>query len=116
MTPEQDRATGTDDETRDEMSEPSAPEEAAWERVRRSATGMRHHEAKTATETARRIAEDAPRPGQDAVIARAEVEEWERITETLTVHAGSYDPESDPYVQGQRAGRARRYRAPIPHR
>ncbi|MET9894646.1 hypothetical protein ABZZ47_31420 [Streptomyces sp. NPDC006465] len=91
--------------------EPSEREHAVWDRVRRAATGMNHHEAKAALEEARRAAEDgSPGEGQ-APDARAEADEWERITDTLADHAGSYDPATDPFVQGQLAARTHRAQA-----
>ncbi|MEU8983006.1 hypothetical protein [Streptomyces sp. NPDC048309] len=96
----------------DNVPEPSAQEHAAWARVRRSATGMRHHEARTALEAARKAAGDGSLGAGDALIARAEADEWERITETLVDHAGTYDPAGDPFVQGELAGRAHRGEAP----
>ncbi|MFG2361589.1 hypothetical protein ACGFY3_08065 [Streptomyces mirabilis] len=101
MSLEQHRASGPVDDTGDEVPEPSDAERAAWARVRRSATGMRHHEARSALATARKAARDGSLTGRDAVVARAEVEEWERVTGTLADHAGPYDPADDPFVQGE---------------
>ncbi|MFG2313340.1 hypothetical protein ACGFS9_32490 [Streptomyces sp. NPDC048566] len=86
--------------------EPSAQERAAWDRVCAAATGMNHHRAKAALEEARRTAEDAADAG-----ARAERDEWERITGALADHAGSYDPEADPFVQGRLTARSNRAQA-----
>jgi hypothetical protein len=91
--------------------EPSPQESEAWDRVRRAATGMTHHQAKAALEAARKAAKNSADTGPDAVIRQAELEEWERVTETLADHAGEYDPRSDPYVQGALAARADRERA-----
>ncbi|MFD6286136.1 hypothetical protein [Streptomyces sp. NPDC060205] len=112
MSPQQDRASGLVDDTSDEVVEPTQDERDAWERVRRSAQGMRHHEAKTAWEDAREAAEDGSRTGRDALIAQAEADEWERITQALFDHAGAYDSADDPFVQGELEGRA--HHAPPP--
>ncbi|MCX5001530.1 hypothetical protein OHB05_02655 [Streptomyces sp. NBC_00638] len=91
--------------------EPSERDHAVWDRVRRAATGMNHHEAKAALEEARKAAEGgAPGEGQTRD-ARTEADEWERITDTLADHAGSYDPATDPFVQGQLAARTHRAQA-----
>ncbi|MFD5634589.1 MULTISPECIES: hypothetical protein [unclassified Streptomyces] len=91
--------------------EPSEREHAVWDRVRRDATGMNHHRAKAALDDARKAAEDASSGGTTAPDTRTEVDEWERITEALADHAGSYDPATDPFVQGQLTARAHRARA-----
>ncbi|MFE2515809.1 hypothetical protein [Streptomyces mirabilis] len=111
MSLEQRRASGPVDDTGDEVPEPSDEERAAWARVRRSATGMRHHEARSALATAREAARGGSPTGRGAVVARAEVEEWERVTGTLADHAGPYDPADDPFVQGEQD--ARDGRAPV---
>ncbi|WP_051370669.1 hypothetical protein [Streptomyces sp. 142MFCol3.1] len=90
----------------DAGAHPSEQEHAAWSRVRRTATGMGHHAAKNALVAARKAAEDDSLIGQDAFLARAVAEEWERIAETLADHAGTYDPADDPFVQGELAARA----------
>ncbi|MFD9461816.1 hypothetical protein [Streptomyces sp. NPDC060027] len=91
--------------------EPSEREHAVWDRVRRAATGMNHHKAKAALDGARKAAEGgSPGEGQ-ARDARTEADEWERITDTLADHAGSYDPATDPFVQGQLAARTNRAQA-----
>ncbi|MFD8925674.1 hypothetical protein [Streptomyces mirabilis] len=105
MSLEQHRASGPVDDTGDEVPEPSDEERAAWARVRRSATGMCHHEARSALATARKAARGGSPTGRDAVVARAEVEEWERVTGTLADHAGPYDPADDPFVQGEQDAR-----------
>lgn len=105
MSLEQHRASGPVDDTGDEVPEPSDEERAAWARVRRSATGMRHHEARSALATARKAARGGSPTGRDAVVARAEAEEWERVTGTLADHEGSYDPADDPFVQGEQDAR-----------
>ncbi|WP_221350801.1 hypothetical protein [Streptomyces beigongshangae] len=120
MSLEEDRASGLDetyddtyDETYDGAAEPSGDERDAWARVRRSATGMCHHEAKEALEDARRAAAgDEALTGRDTLIAQAEIEEWERITEALSGHAGAYDSADDPFVRGELEGRA--HHAPTP--
>jgi hypothetical protein len=109
---EQDRVSGLVDDMNDEVAEPSDDERDAWARVRRSATGMRHHEAKEALERAREAAGDGTLTGRDALVAQAEIEEWERITEALFDHAGVYDSADDPFVQGELEGRA--HHGPIP--
>ncbi|MEW2162837.1 hypothetical protein AB0912_07525 [Streptomyces sp. NPDC007084] len=96
--------------------EPSATERAAWERVRAAATGMNHHQAKAAFEDAERAAAQRADDGPDPAAIRAELEEWERITGTLADHAGSYDPATDPFVQGQLTARANRARASVRRR
>ncbi|MFJ1602473.1 hypothetical protein ACIOHS_03720 [Streptomyces sp. NPDC088253] len=106
MSLEQHRASGPVDDMGDEVPEPSGEERAAWARVRRSATGMGHHEARSALATARKAAHSGSLTGQGAVVARAEVEEWERVTGTLADHAGPYDPADDPFVQGEQDARA----------
>ncbi|MGW3818419.1 hypothetical protein [Streptomyces sp. NPDC005046] len=93
--------------------EPSEQEHAVWDRVRRAATGMNHHEAKAALEEARKVTEDSSPGDGQAPEARTEADEWERITDTLADHAGSYDPATDPFVQGQLAARTHRARASL---
>ncbi|MFF3886528.1 hypothetical protein [Streptomyces sp. NPDC001914] len=88
--------------------EPSEREHAVWDRVRRTATGMNHHRAKAALDDAREAAEAGSDGGTSASDAWTEVDEWERITEALADHAGSYDPAADPFVQGQLTARSRR--------
>ncbi|MER5473252.1 hypothetical protein [Streptomyces sp. NPDC002685] len=96
--------------------EPSEREHAAWERVRSAATGMNHHRAKAALDDARKAAADLSSPGRQTLDARAEADEWERITDTLADHAGSYDPATDPFVQGQLAALTHRAQAPAQRR
>ncbi|MEU6277043.1 hypothetical protein ABZ871_32260 [Streptomyces populi] len=91
--------------------EPSEREHAVWDRVRRTATGMDHHRAKAALDEARKAAEEGSADGGTAPDARTELDEWERITDVLADHAGSYDPAADPFVQGQLAARSNRARA-----
>ncbi|MFF7886315.1 hypothetical protein ACFZDJ_18860 [Streptomyces sp. NPDC007896] len=105
MSLEQHRTSGPVDDTGDEVPEPSDEERAAWARVRRSATGMGHHEARPALAVARKAARSGALTGRGAVVARAEAEEWERVTETLADHAGPYDPADDPFVQGEQDAR-----------
>lgn len=91
--------------------EPSGQEHAAWDRVRDAATGMNHHQAKAAFEKAEQAAGDGASEGRESPGTRAELDEWERITDTLADHAGSYDPAADPFVQGQLTARANRAQA-----
>ncbi|MFF2512594.1 hypothetical protein [Streptomyces sp. NPDC058086] len=105
MSLEQHRTSGPVDDTGDEVSEPSDEERAAWARVRRSATGMGHHEARSALAIALKAARSGGLTGRGAVVARAETEEWERVTETLADHAGPYEPADDPFVQGEQDAR-----------
>lgn len=93
------------DDTGDAVLEPADEERAAWARVRRSATGMGHHEARSALAVARKAARGGALTDRGAVVARAEAEEWERVTETLADHAGPYDPADDPFVQGEQDAR-----------
>jgi hypothetical protein len=91
---------------------PTGDERAAWEDVRRRATGMSHHESKAARDAARHAARSHSLTGGEAVRAEAEVEEWERVTDALADHAGTYDPEIDPFVQGEKAARTRHVPGP----
>ncbi|MFG3280482.1 hypothetical protein [Streptomyces sp. NPDC048111] len=96
-----------------EAEGPTAAERAGREAVRRQAQGMGHHEAARAF---RRLAAAPDSPSEDEVDELddpsdtpdggrrvAELAEWERIVEQLSLHAGTYDVDSDPYVQGERA-------------
>ncbi|MCM2423520.1 hypothetical protein [Streptomyces sp. RKAG293] len=81
--------------------------------VRRAARGMAHHEAEEELEKAQ-SEEDGGKQGgeqgedgEDGPISPA-VEEWERIVDLLTTHAGPYDPDSDPFVQGELTAHANR--------
>ncbi|MFI1439576.1 hypothetical protein [Streptomyces fructofermentans] len=98
--------TGFADDDAGGPAGPTSEEHAAWADVRRRATGMTHHEAKAAREEARAAARSRSLTGPDAVRARAEAEEWERVTESMADHAGPYDPRCDPFVQGEEAARA----------
>ncbi|MFD8738803.1 hypothetical protein ACFV06_28385 [Streptomyces sp. NPDC059618] len=108
-----------------EEREPTEREHAVWDRVRRAATGMNHHRAKAALGEARKAAEreaegeeavgEGPADGTKARDARTEADEWERITDALADHAGSYDPGTDPFVQGQLAARSHRVRTSVRH-
>ncbi|MEU1042456.1 hypothetical protein ACFYP4_21550 [Streptomyces sp. NPDC005551] len=84
---------------------PTGEERAAWEDVRRRATGMSHHESKAARDAARHAAKSDALTDGETARADAEVEEWERVTDALADHAGTYDPEIDPFVQGEKAAR-----------
>lgn len=95
----------TGSETADSVDEAHAVRSS----VRRSARGMAHHEAEEALEKAR-SEEDSGEHGEDGEddpISPA-VEEWERIVDLLTTHAGPYDPDSDPFVQGELTAHANR--------
>ncbi|MFJ2647753.1 hypothetical protein ACIO1C_13595 [Streptomyces sp. NPDC087420] len=94
----------------------AAEEKAGRHAVRRRARGMSHHEVAAALEDARsRLPEESGDGGEveatdDPSNARtlAEFEEWERIEALLAVHAGTYDPDTDAFVQGGLAGEADR--------
>ncbi|MFD7712827.1 hypothetical protein ACFV6E_39935 [Streptomyces sp. NPDC059785] len=96
-------------ETQRSPAGPTGDEHTAWEDVRRRATGMTHHEAKAARDSAREAAESVSPGGREAVRACAEAEEWERITDALADHAGTYDPDTDPFVQGEQEARTHRH-------
>ncbi|OAR25839.1 hypothetical protein A8W25_09905 [Streptomyces sp. ERV7] len=89
---------------------PTEAEHAGRAAVRRQAQGMTHHEAARAFHLLASRA-DSPAPKDigepsadpDGGCRVAELAEWERIVDQLAVHAGTYDVESDPYVQGERA-------------
>ncbi|WP_424215157.1 hypothetical protein ACN20G_25555 [Streptomyces sp. BI20] len=81
------------------LEAPGPAEHAQVDRVRATARGLDHERAEEALEQARAREDPAP-----------VVEEWERIVETLTTHRGPYDPDVDPFVQGQLAGRENRAR------
>ncbi|MER7661863.1 hypothetical protein [Streptomyces sp. NPDC096193] len=84
---------------------PSPAEKTGWTAARKRAAGMTHHEAKAALEAARHAAKkDTSADASEAVRMQAEIEEWERIVDALADHAGAYDPEADPFVQGELAG------------
>ncbi|MFD9482900.1 hypothetical protein [Streptomyces sp. NPDC059991] len=89
---------------------PTEAEHAGRAAVRRQAQGMTHHEAASAFH---RLAARADSPAPEGIGEPsaepdggrrvAELAEWERIVEQLAGHAGTYDVELDPYVQGERA-------------
>jgi hypothetical protein len=95
-------------------------EKAGRHAVRRKARGMSHHEVATAIDDARGRTpgddedatdgngSDGRGEDQERARARAELAEWERIEALLAVHAGSYDPDTDAFVQGGLAGEADR--------
>ncbi|MFF7301175.1 hypothetical protein [Streptomyces sp. NPDC008265] len=85
--------------------EPTPQERTTRDRVRRRATGMTHHQSAEALEAAEEAAGDlaAADPG-----TRAEVAEWQRITDLLFDHGGPYTPETDAFVQGQLTARDNR--------
>ncbi|MET9698505.1 hypothetical protein ABZY31_16475 [Streptomyces sp. NPDC006529] len=87
---------------------PTSAEREACDEVRRLATGMSHHESAQALEEAEKAAEAAGDPDDPDVRTRATLAEWERITDVLSAHGGPYAPDTDPYVQGQLAGRRNR--------
>ncbi|WP_327237657.1 hypothetical protein OG349_30655 [Streptomyces sp. NBC_01317] len=93
----------------------AAEEKAGRHAVRRTARGMSHHEVAAALEDARgRLPENSDGGEEEAADdpsqtrALAELEEWERIEALLAVHAGTYDPDTDAFVQGGLAGEADR--------
>ncbi|MGP3690143.1 hypothetical protein ACTVZO_36525 [Streptomyces sp. IBSNAI002] len=88
--------------------EPTPGERAARDRVRRRAEGMTHHQTAEALEAAEEAAGDLE--AADAG-TRAEVAEWQRITDLLFDHGGPYAPETDAFVQGQLTARQNRKRA-----
>lgn len=77
--------------------------------IRRTARGMAHHEAEEELERARSAdtgGDDGGKDGgEDGPVGPA-VEEWERIVDLLTTHAGPYDPDTDPFVQGELTAQA----------
>ncbi|PKV89826.1 hypothetical protein [Streptomyces sp. TLI_146] len=88
---------------------PTEAERTGRAAVRRQAQGMNHHEAAKAFHRLAARA-DSPAPEDigepsaepDGGRRAAELAEWERIVDQLAGHAGTYDVESDPYVQGER--------------
>lgn len=95
-------------------SETDAVDEAHAVRssVRRAARGMAHHEAEEALEKAQSEEDGGEQgaggeDGEGGPVGPA-VEEWERIVDLLTTHAGPYDPDSDPFVQGELTAHANR--------
>ncbi|MER5773100.1 hypothetical protein ABT144_02150 [Streptomyces sp. NPDC002039] len=85
-----------------EPHDPVAGEVAARDRVRARAEGMAHHEAAAALEAALKAAGDLSRADAPT---RAEVAEWQRLTDHLLDHGGPYGTGSDAYVQGQLTAR-----------
>ncbi|WP_405773980.1 hypothetical protein [Streptomyces sp. NBC_00859] len=108
MSSEQD--SGTRRDTGYDTPPPNDEQRAGWHSVQQRAKGLTHHQAKAALEAARRTADEDRRPGQeqDRTRAGAEIEEWERIVESLADHDGRYDPDVDPFVQGELAGHSDR--------
>ncbi|MFJ1598045.1 hypothetical protein [Streptomyces sp. NPDC088261] len=94
----------------------TAEEKAGRHAVRGRARGLSHHEVAAALEDAQsRLPEEDSDGGEEEATADpsraralAEVEEWERIEALLAVHAGTYDPDTDAFVQGGLAGEADR--------
>ncbi|MFG2721901.1 hypothetical protein ACGFW5_26975 [Streptomyces sp. NPDC048416] len=97
----------------EEAKGPTQAERAGRQAVRRQAQGMGHHEAVHAFRALAAAPDspsedeadegDGPAATTDGGRRLAELAEWERIVEQLSLHAGTYDIESDPYVQGERA-------------
>ncbi|WP_203600987.1 hypothetical protein [Streptomyces sp. SID10853] len=111
MSPDQDRGTRPGGSDADEAVPPTDEQRAGWRGVQQRARGMTHHQAKAALEAAREAAERSPLDdGPERARSEAEIEEWERITDALADHAGYYDPEVDPFVQGELAGQSDRER------
>lgn len=111
MSPDQDRGTRPGDSDEDDALPPTDEQRAGWHGVQQRARGMTHHQAKAALEAAREAAErSSPGDGPERARAEAEIEEWERITDALADHAGYYDPQVDPFVQGELAGQSDRER------
>lgn len=101
-TPEPAGAPGSQEPAGDPFDQPAPTEpekDAAWS-VRHRAEGMAHHEVKAALAEAREAAEQDG--ADDLAVARAE--EWERIADLMVDHAGRYEPDIDPFVQGELAG------------
>lgn len=108
MSADQGRGTGR---YSDDAQSPTDEQRAGWHSVQQRSKGLTHHQAKAALEAARLAAEKNSRhdgPERENTRAEAEIEEWERITEALADHAGRYDPDTDPFVQGELAGQADR--------
>ncbi|MFF2522770.1 hypothetical protein [Streptomyces liangshanensis] len=96
----------------------AAEEKAGRNAVRRLAKGMSHHEVAAALDDSRdRLPEESDdevaSPDPAHARARAEFEEWERIEALLATHAGTYDPDTDAFVQGGLAGEADRRAAEL---
>ncbi|MFI6147128.1 hypothetical protein [Streptomyces sp. NPDC051109] len=87
-----------------EPHEPAPGEIEARDRVRAAATGMTHRQAAAELETALEAVGDWA--DADASV-RAAVAEWQRVTDLTLDHGGPYTPDTDSYVQGQLAARAR---------
>ncbi|MEV6653618.1 hypothetical protein [Streptomyces sp. NPDC051219] len=82
---------------------PTDAERALWSSIRKQASGKSHREVKAALEAAKGEAGRTPQT-DGGRCARAQIDEWERILETLADHDGPYDPDADPFVQGQLMG------------
>ncbi|QIQ05903.1 hypothetical protein [Streptomyces liangshanensis] len=97
----------------------TAEEKAGRNAVRSRAKGMSHHEVASALDDCRdRLPEESDddevtSPDPAHARARAEFEEWERIEALLATHAGTYDPDTDAFVQGGLAGEADRRAAEL---
>ncbi|WP_374777280.1 hypothetical protein OG756_35390 [Streptomyces sp. NBC_01310] len=70
---------------------PTSEERAARDRVRQRATGMTHHQSAEALKAAEKTSGN---PETDTGL-RAEIAEWQRITDLLYDHGGPYTPETD---------------------
>ncbi|WP_328581265.1 hypothetical protein [Streptomyces sp. NBC_00370] len=81
----------------------SSSQKAGRASVRQRAQGMTHHQVAAALDEAK----EADGPADDER-GSAEIAEWERIEELLADHDGPYDPDSDPFVQGELTARAGR--------
>lgn len=81
----------------------SSSQKAGRASVRQRAQGMTHHQVAAALDEAK----EAGGPADDER-GSAEIAEWERIEELLADHDGPYDPDSDPFVQGELTARAGR--------
>ncbi|WP_432198223.1 hypothetical protein [Streptomyces sp. bgisy027] len=80
--------------------------------VRRLATGMTHPEAAAALEEAE-LQQHMDRDREDLADDErgpAEVAEWKRIVQLLATAGGSYDPDTDAFVQDELAADAERER------
>lgn len=100
------------DADRAPSTDPVDEAQAVRNAIRRTARDMAHHEAEEELEKAR--SEDSggegdgeDGAGEDGPVSPA-VEEWERIVTLLTTHAGPYDPDTDPFVQGELTAQANR--------
>lgn len=84
----------------------SSSQKAGRASVRQRAEGMTHHQVAAALDEAKEADGSA-----DDERGAAEIAEWERIEELLADHDGPYDPDSDPFLQGELTARAGRQAA-----